>query len=61
MFVLTAIGDVAVFIAGGALVWFMKDKLVAWWKGAEAFAQGLKAKAAAVEAKAAAIKSAVEG
>lgn len=61
MFALTFIGDIFVFIAGGALVWFMKDKIVAWWKGAEAFAQSLKAKAAAVEAKAVAVKNAVQG
>jgi len=61
MFALTFIGDIAVFIAGGALVWFYKDKLLAWYKGAEHFAQDLKAKAAALEAKAAAVKSAVQG
>lgn len=61
MFVFTAMGDIAVFVAGGALVWFYKDKLLAWYKGAEHFAQDLKAKAAAIEAKAAAVKSAVQG
>ena len=60
MFALTFLGDIVVFIAGGALVWFMKDKLIAWWKGAESFAQSLKAKAEAIEAKAAAIKAAVK-
>ena len=45
MFALTFIGDIAVFIAGGAVVWLYKDKLLAWWKGAEKFAQELKDKA----------------
>lgn len=61
MFVLTALGDIVVFIAGGALVWFFKDKLLAWYKGAEHFAQDLKAKATALEAKASAVKSVVQG
>lgn len=51
--------DVMWFVAGGALVWFYKDKLLAWYKGAEHFAQDLKDKAAAIEAKAQAIKNAV--
>lgn len=52
--------DVAWFAAGGALVWFYKDRLLAWYKGAEHFAQDLKAKAAALEAKAQAVKDAVK-
>lgn len=48
------------FGAGGAIVWFFKDKLLAWYKGAEHFAQDLKAKAAALDAKAQAIKNAVK-
>jgi hypothetical protein len=35
--------------AGGAIVWFFKDKLVGWWKGAERFAQDLEAKAKAIK------------
>lgn len=54
-----ALIDIPVFIAGGALVWFEKDRFLAWYQGAEAFATKLKANAAALEAKAAAIKSAV--
>jgi hypothetical protein len=54
-----ALIDIVVFLAGGALVWFCKDKLLAWYKGTEHFAQDLKAKAATLEAKAAAAKAAV--
>lgn len=57
---LFAMIDVAWFAAGGALVWFYKDRLLAWYKGAEHFAQDLKAKAAALEAKAQAVKDAVK-
>ena len=53
-----AVVDIVWFAAGGAAVWFGKDKLLAWYKGAEAFAARLKADAAALEAKAAAIKAA---
>lgn len=42
---LTFIGDIAVFAAGGAVVWFFKDPILKWYKGAEAFAQSLKDKA----------------
>lgn len=59
MFGLTFLGDVLVFIAGGALVWFCKDRLIQWWKGTEKFIADAKAKIAALEAKASAIKSAV--
>jgi len=45
MFALTFIGDVAVFIAGGAVVWFFKDPLIKWWKGAEDYIAYLKDKA----------------
>lgn len=51
--------DIAWFVAGGAAIWFGKDKILAWYKGAEAFAQDLKAKATALEAKAQAVKDAV--
>jgi hypothetical protein len=45
MFALTFIGDIVVFAAGGAVVWFFKDPILKWYKGAEKFAQDLKAKA----------------
>lgn len=48
MFGLFAMIDIVWFAAGGALVWFYKDSLVKWWKGAEKFAQDLKAKADAI-------------
>jgi hypothetical protein len=54
-----ALIDIAWFAAGGALVWYGKDRLVQYWKGAEKFAQDMKAKAAALEAKANAVKVAV--
>ena len=38
------------FGAGGALVWFFKDKLITWYKGAEKMAQDLEAKAKALKA-----------
>ena len=37
------------FGAGGAVVWFFKDKLVKWYMGAEAFAKALEAKATALK------------
>jgi hypothetical protein len=40
--------DILWFVAGGALVWFCKDALIKYWKGAEKFAQDLKAKADAI-------------
>jgi hypothetical protein len=54
-----AVIDIPVFIAGGAAVWFGKDKILAAVQGAEAFAAKLKAKAADLEAKAAAAKTTV--
>lgn len=45
MFALTFIGDIAVFVAGGAVIWFFKDPILKWYKGAEDFAQSLKDKA----------------
>jgi hypothetical protein len=54
-----ALIDISVFIAGGALVWFEKDRFLAWYHGAEAFAAKLKADAAGLEAKAAAVKAAI--
>lgn len=44
MFALTFIGDVAVFVAGGALVWFFKDPLLKFYKGAEDYVAYLKDK-----------------
>lgn len=55
-----ALIDIPVFIAGGALVWLEKDRFLAWYQGAEAFAVKLKADAAALEAKASAVKAAVK-
>lgn len=33
------------FVSGGAVIWFFKDPILKWYKGAEAFAQSLKDKA----------------
>lgn len=38
------------FVGGGALAWFGKDKLMAWYQGADAFAKSLEAKAAKIKA-----------
>ena len=61
MFAMIDLFVAAVFLAGG--IWLgivYGDKILAWYKGAEKYAQDLKAKAAALEAKAAAIKAAVK-
>jgi hypothetical protein len=47
------------FAAGGAFIWFAKDKIQALVIGGNALAAKLKAKAAALEAGAAAIKAAL--
>jgi hypothetical protein len=47
------------FAAGGALIWFAKDRIQALVIGGNAVAAKLKAKAAALEAGAAAIKTAL--
>jgi hypothetical protein len=47
------------FAAGGALIWFAKDKIQALVIGGNVLAAKLKAQAAALEAKAAAIKAAL--
>jgi hypothetical protein len=52
--------DLVYLCAGGAIVWLYKDKFLAWWGGAEAFAVKLKAEAAAIEAKISTIKAAVK-
>lgn len=33
------------FVTGGAIIWFFKDPILKWYKGAEDFAQSLKDKA----------------
>lgn len=38
------------FVSGGALIWFFKDPILKWYKGAERFAQELKTKADAISA-----------
>ena len=39
------------FAGGFAACWFARDKFVAWWQGAAAYAANLEAKAAALKAK----------
>lgn len=51
MFVLTFLGDIIVFIAGGALIWFLKDPVTRWYKGAEDFVGMLEDKIRAAKAK----------
>ena len=60
MFFLTFTGDILVFIAGGALVWFSKDKLVSLFTSTEAALAKAKADVAALEAKANAVAAAVK-
>lgn len=51
MFALTFIGDICVFIAGGALVWFTKDWIQKMVLGANALSAKLHAKADELKAK----------
>ena len=37
-------------VCGSAFVWFAKDRLLAWYQGADAFAKALEAKAAKIRA-----------
>lgn len=48
MFGLTFLGDICVFIAGGALVWFGKDRIQQIILGAKSFADKLDAKAKSI-------------
>lgn len=50
MFGLTFLGDILVFIAGGALVWFGKDRIQQLVIGANALSAKLHAKADAIAA-----------
>jgi hypothetical protein len=59
MFALTFLGDVIVFVAGGAFVWFLKPWIQKVVLGANALSAKLHAQATALEAKAAAAKAAV--
>ena len=49
MFILTALGDIIVFIAGGALVWFCRDPVTRWYKGAEDYVGALEDKIRAIK------------
>ena len=50
MFGLTFLGDILVFIAGGAFVWFCKDWIQRMVLGANALSAKLHAKADAIAA-----------
>ena len=50
MFILTGLGDAIVFVAGGALVWFYKEKIQGLVIGANALSAKLHAKADAIAA-----------
>jgi hypothetical protein len=54
---MTAFASLVSFAAGGALIWFAKDKIQALVIGGNALAAKLKAQAAALEAKAVSIKA----
>jgi hypothetical protein len=54
---MTVSASLVSFAAGGALIWFAKDKIQALVIGGNALAARLKTRAAALEAKAAAIKA----
>lgn len=42
-----AIVDIFYFVAGGALIWFCRDPVTRWYKGAEDYWGALKDKAEA--------------
>lgn len=50
MFALTFLGDILVFVAGGALIWFGKTKIQALVIGANALSAKLHAQADAIAA-----------
>ncbi len=43
-----AVIDIAWFIAGGALIWFCREPVTRWYKGAEDYAGMLKDKAESI-------------
>jgi hypothetical protein len=51
MFALTFLGDIIVFIAGGALIWFLKEPVTRYYKGAEDYIGILEDKIRAIKAK----------
>lgn len=51
MFILTALGDFIVFVAGGAAVWFFREPLTVWYKGVENQIGALNDKIKALKAK----------
>jgi hypothetical protein len=55
-----AVVDIPVFLAGGAVVWFGKDKILVAVHGTEAFVAKLKVKVAALEAKIVSAKATVQ-
>lgn len=48
MSILVILGDVACFIAGGAIVWLFKERLQSIWTDASTIAARLHAKADAI-------------
>jgi len=51
MTTLTLLGDIAIFAAGGAFVWFLKPLIQKWVLGANALSAKLHAEADALRAK----------
>lgn len=60
MFILTGLGDVIVFVAGGALIWFFRPKIEELVLGANALSKKLHAQADVFAAKAAAVAAAAK-
>lgn len=60
MFALTFLGDIIVFIAGGALIWFFKPTLQKWVIGANALSAKLHAQADALAPKVTAAVDAIK-
>jgi len=46
-----ALVDILYFVAGGALIWFFREPVTRWYKGAEDYYGAMKDKAEAILAK----------
>lgn len=45
-----ALVDILYFVAGGALIWFSRDPVTRWYKGAEDYVGALEDKIRAIKA-----------
>lgn len=59
MTTLTLLGDVVIFVAGGAFVWFFKTTIQKWVIGANALSAKLHAQANAISTEVSTIKKAL--